>query len=41
MLPPSILVRYRDLSVLVRMAVGDRSVPSLSGTVSRRVEVGG
>jgi hypothetical protein len=36
---PTIRVRYSELSVLVRLTVGDRSVPSLSGTVSRKVEV--
>ncbi|GAB4817617.1 hypothetical protein N2152v2_004663 [Parachlorella kessleri] len=35
---PTIVVRYREMSVLVRLTVGDRTVPSLTATVSRRVE---
>ncbi len=38
---PTIVVRYREMSVLVRLTVGDRTVPSLTATVSRRVEVRG
>lgn len=32
-------VRYQHLSVLSRMTVGDRSLPTLKKTVKRRAEV--
>lgn len=39
MQPPSVEVRYRDLSVLSRMTVGDRSLPTLRKTLKRQAEV--
>jgi len=39
MQPPSVTVRYRGLSVLSRMAVADRSIPTLKKTVKRQAEV--
>lgn len=38
MQPPSVEVRYRNLSVLSRMTVGDRSLPTLRKTVKRQAE---
>lgn len=40
MQPPSVEVRYRGLSVLSRMTVGDRSLPTLKKTIKRQAEVG-
>lgn len=37
--PPTVTVRYQHLSVLSRMTVGDRSLPTLKKTVKRRAEV--
>lgn len=39
MQPPSVEVRYRGLSVLSRMTVGDRSLPTLKKTLKRQAEV--
>ncbi|KAL4419611.1 hypothetical protein ABPG77_001665 [Micractinium sp. CCAP 211/92] len=38
MQPPSVEVRYRGLSVLSRMTVGDRSLPTLKKTLKRQAE---
>ncbi|KAL4447582.1 hypothetical protein ABPG75_004801 [Micractinium tetrahymenae] len=38
MQPPSVEVRYRGLSVLSRMTVGDRSLPTLKKTMKRQAE---
>lgn len=37
---PHLEVRYRDLSVLSRMVVADRALPTLRKVVKQKTEVG-